>query len=146
MSQHNGSWIGGGFTANVFYQGYCINFTFDATSQLPITKTKPGTAKYAAFATQCHDCPNDATTPHFLNAKLNSNLSAIQKKLLLAHKKCNHVAFDRIKGWAVQGKFGLGPVQIVNSVLPISSHITMKAPSMTKMLSNRQEIPSLSIK
>ena len=52
---------------------------------------------------------NDAAVPCMLNATLNSNLTAIQKKLLIAHKKLNRVAFDRIKGWAAQGKFGLDP-------------------------------------
>jgi hypothetical protein len=31
----------------------------------------------------------------------------IQAKLLLAHKELNHLAFNRIKLWAAQDKFGL---------------------------------------
>jgi hypothetical protein len=108
MIKHNGAWVGGGSTAKVFYQGHCIEFSFDQTSQLPIAKTKPGSMKFAAFAMRCHGCTSNAS-PRLLNAKLNSNLTAIQAKLLLAHNKLNHVAFDRIKGWAAQGKFGLDP-------------------------------------
>jgi hypothetical protein len=39
MSQHNSAWIGGRSAATVFYQGHCLEFAFDSTSQLPIAKT-----------------------------------------------------------------------------------------------------------
>jgi hypothetical protein len=32
MSRHNGTWIGGGSAAKVFYQGHCLNFAFDSRS------------------------------------------------------------------------------------------------------------------
>jgi hypothetical protein len=108
MSKHNGAWVGRGSAANFFYQGHCTKFPFDHTSQLPIAKTEPGSMKFAAFAMHCHGCTSDAS-PRLLNAKLNSNLTAIQAKLLLAHKKLSHVAFDCIKSWAAQGKFGHDP-------------------------------------
>ena len=106
MSSHNGAWIGGGSAAKVFYQGHCLQFAFDLTSQLLIAKTEPGSTTFAAFAMHCHGCTDDAAVPCMLNATLNSNLTIIQKKLLLAHKKLNHVAFNRIKRWAAQGQSG----------------------------------------
>jgi hypothetical protein len=111
MSKDNGAWVGGGGSAvKVFYQGHCIEFAFDSISQLPIANIKPGSTKFAAFAMHCHiGCTSDDASPHLLNAQLNSNLTAIQAKLLLAHNKLNHVTFDCIKGWAAQGKFSLNP-------------------------------------
>jgi hypothetical protein len=48
-SQANGSWIGFGEHALVFYEGHCIRFPYHEASNLPIAKLAPESTKYQAF-------------------------------------------------------------------------------------------------
>jgi hypothetical protein len=72
MSRHNSAWIGGGSAAKVFYQGHCLEFAFELTSQLPIAKTEPGSNKFAAFTMNRHGCSSKTVVPRLLNTTLNS--------------------------------------------------------------------------
>ena len=48
-SQANGSWIGFGNDALVFYEGKCIKFPYREGSNLPVAKLAPGISKFKAF-------------------------------------------------------------------------------------------------
>ena len=48
-SQANGSWLGYGGAALVFYEGQCITFPYHDGSNLPVTKLALGITKFQAF-------------------------------------------------------------------------------------------------
>ena len=96
----NGTWIGFGKDALIFYQGHCIQFTYHKASNLLIMKLAPGITCYQAF--QCS--VTDSSTP---NAQQIDNLSPASCKLLHLHHQLGHKGFTELQKWATEGKNGI---------------------------------------
>jgi hypothetical protein len=95
-SQANGSWIGFGEHALVFYEGHCIRFPYHEASNLPIAKLAPGITKYQAF----YGSANASSSPA---PQHNDNLSPASRKLLCLHHRLGHKGFHEIQQWAAEG-------------------------------------------
>ena len=60
-SMTNGAWIGHGQDALVFYQGHCIWFPYNESSNLPMAKLAPGIQRFQAFNVTINDSPDHTT-------------------------------------------------------------------------------------
>jgi hypothetical protein len=77
-SHANGSWVGYGNAAFVFYEGHCIKFPYHDGTNLPIAKLAPGVSKYKAFH-------GTVTPPSCTAPSRQDNLSPASRKLLRIH-------------------------------------------------------------
>jgi hypothetical protein len=97
LSSSNGAWIGNGSCAKVFYNGSCIHYQYDATSNLPIAWLAPGMSKYLVF---CGSVTNDAPSTDTVVSPQNlptDNLLSIQHKRLHLHHCYSHINMTTIQ-------------------------------------------------
>jgi hypothetical protein len=98
-SKANGSWIGFGKDAFIFYEGKCIKFPYRDGSNLPAAKLAPGISKFKAFQAVCAP----VSSPSASNNNRNDNLSAASRKLLRIHHRLGHRGFGELQKWAAAG-------------------------------------------
>jgi hypothetical protein len=79
-NETNGSWIGFSEHALVFYEGNCIRFPYNETTNLPIAKLAPGITKTKHFSVP----PMNLQAPH----------PVVQTTCLLHHENCYKSIID----------------------------------------------------
>jgi len=108
----NGAWIGKGSHAKVFYEGNCIAFQYDSSSNLPIAWLAPGINKFAMFCGIATANASEGSEPTSIRSLPTDNLSATQCKLVRLHHRYGHQSMDTIQEWACTG-FNNVPSDIV---------------------------------
>jgi hypothetical protein len=110
-SYANGSWVGSGNDAFVFYDGNCIKFPYHKGSNLPVTKLAPGISKFKAFH-------SSTTKPSSTALPRTDNLSSASRKLLRIHHRLGHKGFHELQKWAAEGTNDM-PREIANCPVPM---------------------------
>ena len=110
-SNANGSWVGYGNDALVFYEGHCIKFPYHEGSNLPVAKLAPGISKFKAFHVS-------TTTPSSTATPRNDNLSSASRKLLRIHHRLGHKGFHELQKWAAEGTNNM-PRELANCPIPM---------------------------
>jgi hypothetical protein len=110
-SNANGSWVGYGNDALVFYEGDCIKFPYHEGSNPPVAKLAPGISKFEAFHAS-------TMLPSSTATQQNDNLSAASRKLLRIHHRLGHKGFHELQKWAADGTHGV-PRECATCPIPL---------------------------
>ena len=110
-STMNGAWIGHGQDALIFYQGHCIRFPYNESSNLPIAKLAPGIQRFQAFNVAIDDSSDHET-------QRTDNLSPASRKLLRLHHRLGHKGFHDLQKWAAEGINGI-PTDVATCQIPM---------------------------
>jgi transposase InsO family protein len=114
VSNANGSWLGFGKEALVFYEGRCIKFPYREGSNLPVAKLAPGISKFKAFHAVC----SSVTSPSTPEPHRTDNLSQASRKLLRIHHRLGHKGFTELQKWAAAGSHNMPP-EIATCPVPV---------------------------
>ena len=95
-SMSNGTWIEHGHDALAVYQGHCIQFPYNNSSNLPTVKLALGIQHYQAF----HVSVNNSSDPV---TQRTDNLSPASWKLMCLHHCLGHKGFHDLQKWAAKG-------------------------------------------
>ena len=95
----------------MFYQGHCICFPYNVSSNLPITKLTPGIQQYQAFHGSFTMCSSPAS-------QHTDNLSPTSQKLLCLHHQLGHKCFHYLQKWDTKGINGI-PSDVATCPIPM---------------------------